>query len=56
MTAHRVEKFMRQGLLVAGAISLAQALIFAGGWFAVYQATHEEVANGVEEVLSLIHI
>ena len=51
MTAHRVEKFMRQGLLVAGAISLAQALIFAGGWFAVYQATHEEVANGVEEVI-----
>ncbi len=51
MKSNRVERFMRQGLLVAGAISLAQALIFAGGWLVVYQATHKEVAKGVEEVI-----
>ncbi len=42
---------MRRGLLVAGAISLAQAVIFAGGWLAVYEDTHEEVAKGVEDVI-----
>lgn len=51
MSSNRVERVMRRGLPVAGAISLAQALILAGGWLAVYQDTHEEVAKGVEDVI-----
>lgn len=51
MRAKSIERVMRRGLLVAGAISLAQALIFAGGWLTIYQETHEEVARGVEEVI-----
>ncbi|MEM8711447.1 MAG: HD domain-containing phosphohydrolase [Planctomycetota bacterium] len=51
MSTTRMDKIMRRGLLVAGAISFAQALIFAGGWLTVYEETHEEVAKGVEEVI-----
>lgn len=51
MSSNQIERVMRRGLLVAGAISLAQAAIFAGGWFAVYEDTHEEVAKGVEDVI-----
>ncbi len=51
MSSSHIDKIMRRGVWVAGAIALAQALIFAAGWLTVYEETHEEVAQGVEDVI-----
>lgn len=51
MSSVRIERLRKRGLIVASLVALAQALVFAIGWFLVYEDTHQEVAKSVEEVI-----
>jgi hypothetical protein len=42
---------MRRGSWVAILVGLLQGFVIAVGWFAMYQTTHEQVAEGVEEII-----
>ena len=49
-TSHR-QAFLRRAAAVAVLFGAAQAVVLAAGWFFVYQETHENVAQGVEDVI-----
>ena len=51
MVSPRLQQLLRRGALVAVLLGLFQAVVMLGGWFFVYQSTHESVAGGVEEII-----
>lgn len=51
MSSARIDRLLKRGLIVASLVALAQAVVFAVGWFMVYEDTHQEVAKSVEEVI-----
>ncbi len=47
----RIDRILRRGLLVAVCVGASQALVFAVGWWFVYEETHQNVAESVEDVI-----
>lgn len=46
-----VDRFLRKGLRFALLVAGAQALVLTLGWYLVYETTHEQVSQSVEDVI-----
>ena len=51
LNAAVAQSVMRRGSRVAILVGLAQGIVIAIGWYAMYHTTHEQVAEGVEDII-----
>ena len=51
LNAAVAKSVMRRGSRVAILVGLAQGIVIAIGWYAMYHTTHEQVAEGVEDII-----